>query len=232
MKNCKERTKRADFEGAISTATPLPETQHTVSRVSAVKVRSASRGHRTGGCRGRAGWPPDTPGTRRGAGHWHWSTGGTAPPPQSRPGGRRWRGPAGGRGRRSRGAADTPLLTRPHTARGSRGPPGCSRAHTDPGPEVKQRSFEYSQRFFKSEDGVRHTQSQLIYKSILRFRLILHERFISCLAWWKGSGRQSLEPLLVTTELLVVEVEGAQEESSRQLNTRGSVLGTLSSNVW
>ena len=55
--------------------------------------------------------------------------------------------------------------------------------------------------------------------------------FISSLAWWKGSGRQSLEPLLVTTELLVVVLEGAQEESSRQLNTLGSVLGTLSSNV-
>ena len=53
----------------------------------------------------------------------------------------------------------------------------------------------------------------------------------SCLAWWKGSGRQSLEPLLVTTELLLVEVEGEQEDSSRQLNTLGSVLGTLSSNV-
>ena len=148
MKNCKERTKRPDFEGAILTATPLPETQHSVSRVCAVKVRSASRGHRTGGCRGRAGWPPDTPGMRWGAWHWHWSTGGTAPPPQPRPGGRRWRGPAGGRGRRSRGAADTPLLPRPrpHTARGSRGPPGCSRAHSDPGPEVKQ-------RFVKSMDG-------------------------------------------------------------------------------
>ena len=52
----------------------------------------------------------------------------------------------------------------------------------------------------------------------------------SFLAWWKGSGRQSLEPLLVTTELLVLVV-GEQEDSSRQLNTLGSVLGTLSSNV-
>ena len=57
----------------------------------------------------------------------------------------------------------------------------------------------------------------------------MHELFISSLAWWKGSGRQSLEPLLVTTGLVLVvlEVEGEQEESSRQLNIRGPVLGTL-----
>ena len=71
----------------------------------------------------------------------------------------------------------------------------------------------------------------LSYKLQVSNKLIFRI-FISSLAWWKGSGRQSLEPLLVTTELLVVVVlEGAQEESSRQLNTLGSVLGTLSSNV-
>ena len=72
----------------------------------------------------------------------------------------------------------------------------------------------------------------LSYKLQVSNKLIFRI-FISSLAWWKGSGRQSLEPLLVTTELLVVvlEVEGAQEESSRQLNTLGSVLATLSSNV-
>ena len=70
----------------------------------------------------------------------------------------------------------------------------------------------------------------LSYKLLVSNKLIFRI-FISCLAWWKGSGRQSLEPLLVTTELLVVVLEGAQEESSRQLNTLGSVLGTLSSNV-
>ena len=70
----------------------------------------------------------------------------------------------------------------------------------------------------------------LSYKLQVSNKLIFRI-FISSLAWWKGSGRQSLEPLLVTTELLVVEVEGAQEDSSRQLNTLGSVLGTLSSNV-
>ena len=70
----------------------------------------------------------------------------------------------------------------------------------------------------------------LSYKLQVSNKLIFRI-FISSLAWWKGSGRQSLEPLLVTTELLVVEVEGEQEESSRQLNTLGSVLGTLSSNV-
>ena len=70
----------------------------------------------------------------------------------------------------------------------------------------------------------------LSYKLQVSNKLIFRI-FISSLAWWKGSGRQSLEPLLVTTELLVVVLEGAQEESSRQLNTLGSVLGTLSSNV-
>ena len=70
----------------------------------------------------------------------------------------------------------------------------------------------------------------LSYKLQVSNKLIFRI-FISFLAWWKGSGRQSLEPLLVTTELLVVVLEGAQEESSRQLNTLGSVLGTLSSNV-
>ena len=55
----------------------------------------------------------------------------------------------------------------------------------------------------------------------------MHELFISSLAWWKGSGRQSLEPLLVTTELVLLVLEGEQEESREQLNTRGSVLGTL-----
>ena len=56
---------------------------------------------------------------------------------------------------------------------------------------------------------------------------MMHQLFISSLAWWKGSGRQSLEPLLVTTGLVVVVVVGEQEESREQLNTRGSVLGTL-----
>ena len=70
----------------------------------------------------------------------------------------------------------------------------------------------------------------LSYKLQVSNKLIFRI-FISSLAWWKGSGRQSLEPLLVTTELLAVVVEGAQEESSRQLNTLASVLGTLSSNV-
>ena len=70
----------------------------------------------------------------------------------------------------------------------------------------------------------------LSYKLQVSNKLIFRI-FISSLAWWKGSGRQSLEPLLVTTELLVVVLEGAQEERSRQLSTRGSVLGTLSSNV-
>ena len=70
----------------------------------------------------------------------------------------------------------------------------------------------------------------LSYKLQVSNKLIFRI-FISSLAWWKGSGRQSLEPLLVTTELLVVVLEGAQEDSSRQLNTLGSVLGTLSSNV-
>ena len=70
----------------------------------------------------------------------------------------------------------------------------------------------------------------LSYKLQVSNKLIFRI-FISCLAWWKGSGRQSLEPLLVTTELLLVEVEGEQEESSRQLNTLGWVLATLSSNV-
>ena len=70
----------------------------------------------------------------------------------------------------------------------------------------------------------------LSYKLQVSNKLIFRI-FISSLAWWKGSGRQSLEPLLVTTELLVLVLEGAQEESSRQLSTRGSVLGTLSSNV-
>ena len=70
----------------------------------------------------------------------------------------------------------------------------------------------------------------LSYKLQVSNKLIFRI-FISSLAWWKGSGRQSLEPLLVTTELLVEVVEGAQEESSRQLNTLGSVLATLSSNV-
>ena len=56
----------------------------------------------------------------------------------------------------------------------------------------------------------------------------MHELFISSLAWWKGSGRQSLDPLLVTTGLVLEVVEeGEQEESREQLNTRGSVLGTL-----
>ena len=70
----------------------------------------------------------------------------------------------------------------------------------------------------------------LSYKLQVSNKLIFRI-FISSLAWWKGSGRHSLEPLLVTTELLVVVLEGAQEESSRQLNTLASVLGTLSSNV-